>query len=678
MLTPTTVSATTLPTRRSTRTPLLALSFVAATFSQVASAGGPQFVDETTTRFPQPGLLEYTNQLTVGDIDGDGDLDLLFANGGNFSSAGTPQKLRVFINDGTGVFTDETDARTGGLTFLARGVELGDIEHDGDLDIIVAQDFNRQPTLLVNDGNGVFTNETATRVPIGTFSSTRAQFGDIDNDGDLDLYFTNGGSVSRWGSARGKLWFNDGAGVFTDVTATNTPNLNTSEPQDVIFGDIDGDLDLDARIASTASNQGRTFRNINDGLLTVITGPSDNNCYSYDFGHLDGNGTLDLLGANAHPTITNAELALFGSGNGLYVAGGFTGSSVDDNDSKFFDVDNDGDFDIIIGSLSSTERLYSNNGSGVFTLVPGAFTTIGDSTLDIKVADVNNDGRYDVITGQGESGSFINRIYINNGPVDTIPPTIETLEKLIDTALPGPYVVRAGIYDAHSSDRGFFDKGITLWWRYGGEGDFNPVDMYWVGNSLWRGEIPEQPEGFIEYYVTATDWANNMATSKLADFCFKTFIDCNNNCASDADDILLGDSADCNENLIPDECEVDVPPCPTGACCLTDGSCVADVNEGECTTSLGGAYVGDGVNCKSAGCKPPATCPADFVDSGTFQPPPDGAVDAADLAYLLGEWGRNPGSLADIVTSATFQPPPDGMVDAADLAFLLGDWGTCE
>src|SRR5690606_8947755 len=113
-------------------------------------AAAQQFVEQTATRFPQPDPLEYSNQCTVGDIDGDGDLDILIANGGNFNSPGTPQKLRVYINNGQGVFTDETDARTGGLTFLARGVELGDVERDGDLDVIVAQDFNRQPTLLIN------------------------------------------------------------------------------------------------------------------------------------------------------------------------------------------------------------------------------------------------------------------------------------------------------------------------------------------------------------------------------------------------------------------------------------------------------------------------------------------------------------------------------------------------
>jgi glucose/arabinose dehydrogenase len=70
-------------------------------------------------------------------------------------------------------------------------------------------------------------------------------------------------------------------------------------------------------------------------------------------------------------------------------------------------------------------------------------------------------------------------------------------------------------------------------------------------------------------------------------------------------------------------------------------------------------------------------CFADTVSSRTFQPPPDGAVDGADLAFLLGAWGNNPGSPADIVTSATFQLPPDGVVDGADLAILLGAWGNC-
>ena len=47
------------------------------------------------------------------------------------------------------------------------------------------------------------------------------------------------------------------------------------------------------------------------------------------------------------------------------------------------------------------------------------------------------------------------------------------------------------------------------------------------------------------------------------------------------------------------------------------------------------------------------------------------------IGRVVSEWGANPGSPADLVTSATFLPPPDGLVDAADLAVLLGNWGPC-
>jgi hypothetical protein len=70
-------------------------------------------------------------------------------------------------------------------------------------------------------------------------------------------------------------------------------------------------------------------------------------------------------------------------------------------------------------------------------------------------------------------------------------------------------------------------------------------------------------------------------------------------------------------------------------------------------------------------------CPADLVSDVTFQPPGDGVVNAADLAFLLGGWGSNPGHAADIVDNSTFTPPPDGNVDGADLALLLSMWGEC-
>src|SRR5207249_2862794 len=111
----------------------------------------------------------------------------------------------------------------------------------------LAQDFNHRPLLLINDGTGHFTDETASRLPNITLSSSRAEFADVDNDGDLDLYIVNGGT-SRFGTAQGKLYLNDGTGHFTDVTTARMPNVNVGQPMDCIFGDIDGNFSLDLRI----------------------------------------------------------------------------------------------------------------------------------------------------------------------------------------------------------------------------------------------------------------------------------------------------------------------------------------------------------------------------------------------------------------------------------------------
>jgi len=130
-----------------------------------------------------------------------------------------------------------------------------------------------------------------------------------------------------------------------------------------------------------------------------------------------------------------------------------------------------------------------------------------------------------------------------------------------------------------------------------------------------------------------------------------------------------GDGTTCAEVICP------VAP-GTGACCMPNGSCVDDQTQLACKND-GGIYQGDDSECATVECTQPEPCIADIVDSSTIQPPPDGVVDGADLAYILGEWGPNPGSIADIVDSATILPPPDGIVDGADLAFLLGSWGPC-
>ena len=489
--------------------------------SVVPALPAQQFVDETASRFPTPGAAEFSNQLTIGDLDGDLDLDIIFANGGDFASPGTPEVQRVFINDGSGVFVDESSTRLG-FSGLVRGAELGDIDDDGDLDLVLAQDFDRQPRLFVNDGSGVFTDVTASQLPVLLLSSSRAQFGDIDNDSDLDLYLVNGDG-SRFGCGQYRVYVNDGLGDFTDETLLRHPIEDVCNNMDVIFGDIDNDFDLDVRTGSTGSGNSRLYTNDGGGVFTLSNSvPTDDNAYSYDFGDIDGDGDLDLLGANANPS-SLGELLLENDGSGSFTDVSsriVPNPSEDDNDSKFFDYDNDGDLDLIIARLGGTsEKIYANDGAGSFAQVGGLIDPIGDSSLDVMVADLTGDGRLDLVTAQGESGSYLNRIYVGSGPPDTIAPRVVATEVPTNPQAADPiFVIRALILDDVTSDRNFFDRGITLHYAINGGGD-ELAEMEHSGGQVYRGEIPGQSDGAtVEYFVTAVDWAGNLGTGKSVSF----------------------------------------------------------------------------------------------------------------------------------------------------------------
>ncbi len=488
-----------------------------------STVSAQQFRDETSSRFPSQSL--YTNQLSFCDVDGDGDLDIAFADGQGYSSQGAALRARLYINDGTGRFTDESNARIP-VTGWFRGVEFGDVDRDGDWDMLLANDFNKQPVLLINDGSGVFTDGTS-RLPARTLSSARGQFGDVDGDGDLDVVFCNSGTSSRFGSnGQPVLYLNDGTGTFTDVTATHTPNAVIRDQQDCLFVDIDGDLDLDLHIGSRSSVDGGSQLWFNDGTghFTRLTSglPTDGSCYSYDAGDVDGDGDLDLLGANAGTS--NREILLLNDGTGTSWTDVSTSilpnPTADDNDSKFIDWDMDGDLDFVIAALgSTTDRFYRNNGSGSWIQTNSMQTAVSKSTLDLGFADLDGDGAPDLVTASGESGNFQNRIYRNQGPSDTIAPNFGPVTQVAPGGDDlGPFEVRAAIFDQFSSDRGFMPRSVEMLVSIDG-GRPKAIPMDWFGNSIWRGTIPAvDPCTSVTYQVRAEDRAGNIGTSSPVAF----------------------------------------------------------------------------------------------------------------------------------------------------------------
>ncbi len=312
---------------------------------------------------------------------------------------------------------------------MVAGTAIGDVDGDSDLDLFVTrtQDTN---ILFRNNGDGTFTDvsEAAGFVDVG--NGAGAAFGDIDNDGDLDLYATSIGSY------RYMLYINDGTGVFTEEALTRGAALATDRihtATQVGFGDydIDGFLDIFVGEWRTVPGLGegpshsRLLRNLGamaPGTFedtTAIAGVSMDHVwaevgddvpgtYSFApaFADFDGDRYPELAVTGDFRT----SRLFWNAGDGTFVDRTFAaGTGLDRNGmgSTIADFDSDGDLDwyvtsISINGLIDDNRLYSNNGDQTFDNVADALgvneSGWGWGTLFF---DANNDADLDLVAGSG-------------------------------------------------------------------------------------------------------------------------------------------------------------------------------------------------------------------------------------------------------------------------------------
>ena len=164
--------------------------------------GTGRFIDVTEERLPARSTVEETREADFGDVDGDGDLDIVFANINAFVPNADPQN-RLLLNDGAGFFTDATAERLPRLNNRSFDADFVDVDADGDLDLITSDAkqgavFSEPVRIFENDGTGYFTDQTASILPahvIGKWFDAEAA--DFNNDGHIDLYFASQGSIDR-------------------------------------------------------------------------------------------------------------------------------------------------------------------------------------------------------------------------------------------------------------------------------------------------------------------------------------------------------------------------------------------------------------------------------------------------------------------------------------------------
>ncbi len=578
-----------------TRFGLATLALVLA--SSPASA---QIFVVNTADIPNLAGNKFAENVDFGDVDLDGDFDAAFAMGGDNGNI----QDRLWINQGgaqagtLGVFSDVTASQFPAIVKDGRDIELVDFDNDQDLDVYISNtstNSNQTNLWWVNTGGlqagtvGFYVDETSTRwsglgqagssIPPshligGGFIdwSCDCDFGDLDNDGDMDLVHSSyGGSFG--GQVPTRVFLNDGLGVFSEFNpgGTQLPGStigtgddglwcegtflsNTTDTTgtscdiatntlDIDLGDIDGDFDLDLlhgdRDAPTRFFYNRLeenggapgdldFRDMTSFVYGLFAGgdwaPGTGH-YEQELGDMDGDCDLDLYGLNWEATgFTFTDLVAENVGGRFDNEAFLAESDTDDNEGDFGDWDCDGDLDLYVGNFSGSDRLYTNDGTGSYSYENQTTSGLDASgasniTLDIDWCDVDADGDYDVFAARDISQDPIFWENTNDVPDTTAPKIspVEALGNFTATITTSPdRAVRAHVYDNAAYYITWYNPTSVNVYRNGVLAEV--VAARSSGGQVFRAEISSNLVGNIDYEFVSEDQYGNQSVSALQSY----------------------------------------------------------------------------------------------------------------------------------------------------------------
>ncbi|MCB9689325.1 MAG: VCBS repeat-containing protein [Alphaproteobacteria bacterium] len=309
-------------------------------------------------------------RIEAGDLDGDGDVDLVTSAGSLLQQPGT-----TFVEVAT-----------------PPGV-LGDLDGDGDLDVV--DDSGTTLAWYANDGTGAFGAPTWLGGFAWDIDELRVIVADLDGDGDLDLAGWEHQEPDYYYRTYVRYWVGEnlGGGVFAAIRFLGS--ASTSTVSGIVAADLDGDGDLDlAHLDSTL----RLVWEENTGGLSFTRHAVPSSLSGYGgiaAGDLDGDGAAELV---LQEDFTSRLVVADGGPSGPTalrdVAHGISG---DFAKLVVADLDVDGDLDVVV--QGNALWWLENDGSGTLA-APETLDTIGRNAL--AVTDLDGSGRPDLVNGSGD------------------------------------------------------------------------------------------------------------------------------------------------------------------------------------------------------------------------------------------------------------------------------------